>query len=227
MKVPKVTRPKAMTVCFTVLILAILAVTILTGRTETKARRACEVESQKVTKERDEILAKYKTVVKLPTEQLREFITNFVKGRQPRSSTDVARLIAESIVKRSDEYDLPPGLLIGIIEAESRYDPMAFSSAKCRGLMQVNFKIWAKALNIPSYRDLYNIDPNIKYGSRILAILLKKEGSLSKALNKYLGANSAKYRSKVLNTFAEFELEKHQFLGGRKISEGKEESIKQ
>lgn len=175
-------------------------------------------------KERKAILAKYKAVIKLPNEQLTEFIAIFVKDRQPRVSTDVANLISKAVVKYSNEHDLPPGLLVGIIEAESRYDPMALSSARARGLMQIMFKVWGKALKIKGYKELYEIDPNIKYGSRILKILLKQEGSLSKALSKYLGTTkSGKYRAGVLSTFAEFELDKHRFLNIKPTTKEKPE----
>jgi len=159
--------------------------------------------------------AKYNAAMKLPNDRLTDFITYFIMKRQARSSTDMAKLIAETVVKYSNKYNLPSGVLIGIMDAESGYNPMAKSSAKCRGLMQINFKVWAEALKIETWRDLYEIDLNVKYGSQILKILLKQEGTLSKALVKYLGADSKKYKSKVLNVLAEFELDKHQYLNGR------------
>ncbi len=165
--------------------------------------------------------AKYSAAMKLPNDRLTDFITFFIKKRQARSSTDMAKLIAKTVVKYSNEYNLPPGVLISIIEPESGYNPMARSSAKCRGLMQINFKIWAEALKIENRRDLYEIDLNIKYGSQILKILLKQEGTLSKALVKYLGADSKKYKAKVLNVLAEFELDKHQYLNGKPSKEKK------
>ncbi len=167
---------------------------------------------------------KCQSITKLPNENLTGFITTFIKDNQPKISTDVANLISKSVVKNSASYNLPPGLLIGIIDAESKYNPMARSKAKARGLMQIMFKVWGKALNIKNFKELYEIDLNINYGSRILKVLLKQEGTLSKALSKYLGTTSSgKYRDQILNTFAKFELDKYQYMNSKSKEDVKKE----
>lgn len=206
--------------------LALAAAAIIVNSRDKELRIAdanlsdCINTAQICNKEKEEMDSRYKASIKLPSERLTTFIAVFIKSRQPRISTDVANLIAKAIVKHSNGYDLPPGLLTGIIEAESYYDPMVISKAKARGLMQITFKIWGKALHIKNYKELYEIEPNIRYGSKILRILLKQEGTLSKALSKYLGTkDSGKYRAKVLSVFAEFELDKHQFIKGKSKKE--------
>ena len=99
---------------------------------------------------------------------------------------------------RSGQTRLPPGLVMGVIEIESRFDRYAVSSAGAVGLMQV-MPFWPEKLGMRRY-ELVHIAPNIRMGSAILRYYLDYEhNDVRKALARYNGSIGRRdYPDKVI-----------------------------
>jgi soluble lytic murein transglycosylase-like protein len=88
---------------------------------------------------------------------------------------------------RPGESRLPPGLVMAVMEVESRFDRWAVSSAGAVGLMQV-MPFWPGQLGIRRY-ELVHIGPNIHMGCAILRYYLRYErNDVRKALARYNGS---------------------------------------
>jgi hypothetical protein len=116
----------------------------------------------------------------------------------------VAHDIADNIIRLSKKYDISPELIVGIIQVESSFNPMAVSSKKARGLMQV-MPEWVKKIDgVNKITDLHDIDININTGIQVLLIHIDEAGgSLSKGLYHYVGKSSA-YVDKVYKAIGQF-----------------------
>lgn len=83
--------------------------------------------------------------------------------------------------------DLPPELVLAVIDVESNFDRFALSHAGARGLMQV-MPFWLNELGRPE-DNLFKIDTNLRYGCTILRYYLDRErDDLVKALARYNGS---------------------------------------
>ena len=88
---------------------------------------------------------------------------------------------------RQDEVRLPPGLVMAIIDVESRFNRWAVSSAGAVGLMQV-MPFWPEELGMRRYQ-LTQVQENIKMGAAIFRFYLKRERrNVAKALARYNGS---------------------------------------
>jgi len=88
--------------------------------------------------------------------------------------------------KRDPTMQLPPDLVLALIEVESRFDPFAVSPAGAVGLMQV-MPFWPSQLGVQN--QLVRIAPNIRMGCEILRYYLKIENrNWSRALARYNGS---------------------------------------
>jgi soluble lytic murein transglycosylase-like protein len=91
-------------------------------------------------------------------------------------------LISESIRSAATKYNLPAGLIHGVIRAESNFQPDAVSHAGAQGLMQL-MPATAEALGV---EDPFNIEQNIDGGARYLRQMLDMfGGNLKHALAAY------------------------------------------
>src|SRR3984885_14759357 len=89
--------------------------------------------------------------------------------------------------KRDPSLQLPPGLVMALIEVESRFDRWAVSSAGAVGLMQV-MPFWPEQLGMHRY-ELTRIGPNVQMGCAILRYYLKQErNNFARALARYNGS---------------------------------------
>lgn len=93
--------------------------------------------------------------------------------------------------------DLPPELVLAVIQTESNFDRWAISVAGAQGLMQV-MPFWLKEIG----RDgdsLFSVQTNLRFGCTILRHYLDKEkGNLTRALARYNGSlGRFKYPNKV------------------------------
>jgi soluble lytic murein transglycosylase-like protein len=109
-------------------------------------------------------------------------------GRNDASSTanpaiiPQSRKISESIHTAADAYDLPPGLIRAIIQAESGFDVRAISQDGAKGLMQL-MPDTARELGVA---DPFDIEQNIDGGARYLRKMLDRyDGNLKLALAAY------------------------------------------
>jgi len=88
---------------------------------------------------------------------------------------------------RSGEARLPPGLVMALIDVESRFDRWAVSNAGAVGLMQV-MPFWPERLGLHRY-DLVHVAPNIRMGCAILRFYLSYEhNDVRRALARYNGS---------------------------------------
>jgi len=82
---------------------------------------------------------------------------------------------------------LPPGLVMAMLEVESRFDRWAVSSAGAVGLMQV-MPFWPEQLGMRRYQ-LVKVVPNIHMGCAILRYYLQAEhADIRRALERYNGS---------------------------------------
>ncbi len=95
--------------------------------------------------------------------------------------------------------DLPPELILAVIDVESNFDRYAISVAGALGLMQV-MPFWKDEIGRPD-DNLNRIDTNLRYGCTILRFYLDKEnGDLRRALGRYNGSlGKRKYPNKVVD----------------------------
>ena len=119
------------------------------------------------------------------------------------------------ITRYSLQHDLEPDLLAALIYQESGGDPLAYSHSGAVGLMQVmpNDGLAASFMcpngpcfqNRPSINELQDPEFNISYGTRMLAGLLQRTGSLREALKSYGPVGVGYYYSdKVLAIYERF-----------------------
>ena len=95
--------------------------------------------------------------------------------------------------------ELPPELVLAVIEVESNFDRYAISVAGALGLMQV-MPFWRDEIGRPD-DNLIRIETNLRYGCTILKFYLDKEqGDLRRALGRYNGSlGKRKYPNKVID----------------------------
>ena len=95
--------------------------------------------------------------------------------------------------------ELPPELILAVIDVESNFDRYAISVAGALGLMQV-MPFWKDEIGRPD-DNLNRIDTNLRYGCTILRFYLDKEnGDLRRALGRYNGSlGKRKYPNLVIN----------------------------
>jgi len=83
--------------------------------------------------------------------------------------------------------DVPPELVLAVMDVESRFDRYAVSSAGAVGLMQV-MPFWPRELGM-SNDHLVMIPENVRMGTTILGYYLRKErGNYLRALQRYNGS---------------------------------------
>jgi len=83
--------------------------------------------------------------------------------------------------------NLPPGLVMAVIDVESRFDRWAVSSAGAVGLMQI-MPFWPKQLGMTNH-ELVRVAQNLRMGCTILRFYLDRErGDYTKALARYNGS---------------------------------------
>lgn len=98
---------------------------------------------------------------------------------------------------------LPPGLVLAVIDVESRFDRWAVSSAGAVGLMQI-MPFWPQQLGMTNH-ELVRIPENVRMGCTILKFYLDREkGDYTKALARYNGSVGRRnYADLVLARLAE------------------------
>ncbi len=95
--------------------------------------------------------------------------------------------ILRAVHAEAKRSDLPPELVLAVIEVESRFDRFAVSHAGARGLMQV-MPFWLEEIGRPD-DNLFHIETNLRFGCTILRHYLDREdGNLLQALARYNGS---------------------------------------
>lgn len=95
--------------------------------------------------------------------------------------------------------ELPPELILAVIDVESNFDRYAISVAGARGLMQI-MPFWLDEIGRPD-DNLIHIGTNLRFGCTILKYYMDMEkGDLTRALGRYNGSlGKRKYPNKVLD----------------------------
>jgi soluble lytic murein transglycosylase-like protein len=93
--------------------------------------------------------------------------------------------------------DLPPEMVLAVIQTESNFNRWAISVAGAQGLMQI-MPFWLKEIGREG-DSLFSVQTNLRFGCTILRHYLDKEnGDWTKALARYNGSyGRAKYPRKV------------------------------
>jgi len=95
--------------------------------------------------------------------------------------------------------ELPPELVLAVIDVESNFDRFAISVAGARGLMQI-MPFWLNEIGRPD-DNLMQIETNLRFGCTILKYYMDMEkGDMIRALGRYNGSlGQRKYPNKVLD----------------------------
>jgi len=136
---------------------------------------------QKIIGSRDCFVDKYESEVWYKSMEPR--LQHFVASHEERVSI-LDHVYCEA--KRDPTLQLPPDLVLAMIEVESRFDPWAVSPAGAVGLMQV-MPFWPTQLGVQN--QLVRVAPNIRLGCEILRYYLRAEHlNWSRALARYNGS---------------------------------------
>jgi soluble lytic murein transglycosylase-like protein len=99
---------------------------------------------------------------------------------------------------------LPPGLVMAVMDIESRFDRWAVSSAGAVGLMQV-MPFWPEELGMKRHQ-LTQVEANMRMGCAILRFYLQREkNDVRRALARYNGSvGRREYPDKVVNRWTRY-----------------------
>jgi soluble lytic murein transglycosylase-like protein len=123
---------------------------------------------------------KLRGIVRDPAERLQILQTAFCEAHRP------------------GEQRLPPGLVMAVMDVESRFNRWAVSSAGAVGLMQV-MPFWPAELGLKRHQ-LTQIEANMRMGCAILRYYLRRDkNDVRKALARYNGSvGRREYPDKVV-----------------------------
>lgn len=123
-------------------------------------------------------------------------LKRLVKDAQERE------LILEHVQCEAKRLELPPSLVMAVIDVESRFNRWAVSSAGAVGLMQI-MPFWPRELGMGN-EQLVRVPHNIRMGCTILKYYLDREkGDYTRALARYNGSVGRRnYADKVLVSLA-------------------------
>ena len=136
-------------------------------------------------------------------------IYNYMSEMNPKTDNMTLLELTASAIKYSQKYSIPLGLVIGVMQTESNFNPKALSSAGACGPMQVMWNIHKDALiaNGITTRDaLFTTDLGVAAGCLILSRYLRDERSVAGGLKRYYGALSGNYLSTTYSNWHTFEL---------------------
>ena len=117
---------------------------------------------------------------------------------EPAVPEDEDRLrLLKMIHYEATRADLPPELVLAVIQVESYFDRWAISGSGAQGLMQI-MPFWLNEIGHPE-DNLFHIQTNLRMGCTILKYYLDMErGDLTRALGRYNGSlGKFRYPNKV------------------------------
>ncbi|HHS83443.1 MAG TPA: lytic transglycosylase domain-containing protein [Gammaproteobacteria bacterium] len=128
------------------------------------------------------------------------WLMDMSKRLERRIPDPLARLeLLRTVHREATRSELPPELVLAVIQVESAFDRWAISSVGAQGLMQI-MPFWLKEIGHPD-DNLFHIKTNLRMGCTILRFYLDKEkGNLTRALARYNGSLHIKpnrYANKV------------------------------
>jgi soluble lytic murein transglycosylase-like protein len=115
--------------------------------------------------------------------------------RDPEERIEILQLVH----REATRAELPPELVLAVIDIESNFDRFAISVVGARGLMQI-MPFWLDEIGRPD-DNLMQIETNLRFGCTILKYYLDIEkGNFPRALGRYNGSlGKRKYPNKVLD----------------------------
>ena len=118
--------------------------------------------------------------------------------------TETRLRLLRSIHREASRANLPPELVIALIDIESRFDRFAISRSGAQGLMQI-MPFWLKEIGHTD-DNLMNVDTNLRMGCTILRYYMDMEkGNIRRALARYNGSlGSWVYPNKVMGVLAKY-----------------------
>lgn len=116
----------------------------------------------------------------------------------PAERLEILRLVH----REATRAELPPELVLAVIEVESSFNRFAVSRVGAQGLMQI-MPFWLEEIGHPE-DNLFHTDTNLRMGCTILRYYLDMEdGDLRKALARYNGsAGKRTYPDKVFKALS-------------------------
>jgi len=138
---------------------------------------------------------------------LKRDIEFYIRNTYTKVPRVVAKTIAENVVEQAKKENVSAELVVGIIEVESVFNPMAIGPktkyGNARGLMQV-MPEWAKKFNLENVHDLHYINTNITCGIKVFKIHLEEgKGKISEGLYFYVNKDRS-YVDKVYRAMGKF-----------------------
>lgn len=123
--------------------------------------------------------------------------------RAPATGTEERLTILRLVHREAARADLPPELVLAVIEVESNFDRFAVSRAGAQGLMQV-MSFWLDELDV-EHANLFDPALNLRMGCTILRHYLDREnGDIPRALARYNGsAGQTWYPDRVLTALSD------------------------
>ncbi len=128
------------------------------------------------------------------------WLTDMSNRLAPQIEDPEERLrILKRVHFEASRVDLPPELVLAVIDVESNFDRFAISVAGALGLMQV-MPFWLDEIGRPN-DNLMHVDTNLRFGCTILRYYYDMEnGDLVRALGRYNGSlGRRKYPNKVFD----------------------------
>jgi soluble lytic murein transglycosylase-like protein len=110
--------------------------------------------------------------------------------------------LLKMIHAEASRAQVPPQLVLALIQVESKFDPYAVSRSGAVGLMQI-MPFWLKLIGRPD-DSLVHVETNLRMGCTILKYYLQKShGDIREALQRYNGATvGIDYSDKVLKALS-------------------------
>ena len=107
----------------------------------------------------------------------------------------------KSLHQAATKENLPPEMVLALINIESAFKPYAISRVGAQGYMQI-MPFWRNEIGRPD-DNLMHYKTNLRYGCAILAHYLKREkGNWTRALARYNGSlGKTWYPEKVMNAW--------------------------
>jgi len=119
-------------------------------------------------------------------------IEDLIKEYQPRLGPAVAGPIALAVAKHAHAYNIPPELVLSIINYQSGFELVTLGERGTVGLMQLSPKAYREYLEPMgiSETDAFHFDNNIHLGCKILRHYLDQGISIETAITRLLDNNS-------------------------------------
>jgi len=145
--------------------------------------------------------------IKTLDDLLERDIKLYIKTHYRKVPVSVAEETARNVIKFGKQYNIPPILIIGIMQVESGFNPMITGPntkyGNARGLMQV-MPEWVPKLGLKSVYDLYDIHTNIESGCKVFNIHLEEGGGkISEGLYLYVNKDK-QYVTDVFTAMGKF-----------------------